>query len=102
MLNQAAAYQHYAATHYNHLPHWSNCAGTESAALFGCGLLTSYLGLFINFYIQTYKKPTKSKKPAVNGHANGHTGNENRCANHFPLHDNILDINVGNFSHKRD
>lgn len=68
-------YQHYAATHYHHLPHWSNCAGTETAALFGCGLLTTYLGLFINFYIQTYKKSAKGKQPTTNGIANGHAHN---------------------------
>lgn len=50
-----------------------NCAGTESAALLGCGLLSSYLVLFINFYIQTYKKPVKARKFVTNGHglANG-------------------------------
>ncbi|KAG1825929.1 ELO family [Suillus subaureus] len=74
-------YQHYAATHYHHLPHWSNCAGTETAALFGCGLLTTYLGLFINFYIQTYKKSAKGKQPTANGIANGHAHNGNGCAN---------------------
>lgn len=74
-------YQHYAATHFRYLPHWSNCAGTETAALFGCGLLTVYLGLFINFYVNTYKKSTKGKQPMANGVANGianghaHNGN---------------------------
>ena len=49
-----------------------NCAGAESAALFGCGLLTSYLFLFIDFYFRTYKKSQQQKgKAAANGKANG-------------------------------
>ncbi|KAJ3937818.1 MAG: GNS1/SUR4 membrane protein [Lentinula lateritia] len=63
-------WQHFAFRYQSHLPHVGDCAGSETAALFGCGLLTSYLGLFINFYIQTYKKPVKGSK-ATNGHANG-------------------------------
>ncbi|KAF7306926.1 Elongation of fatty acids protein [Mycena indigotica] len=69
-------YNHYAATYYQGtLPSIANCEGSETAALFGCGLLTSYLGLFINFYLQTYKKkPAKSHTNGVaNGHANGKT-----------------------------
>lgn len=64
------AYQHFAYSRFPHLPHVANCAGTETAALLGCGLLSSYLVLFINFYIQTYQKPVKGKKTATNG--NGH------------------------------
>lgn len=50
-----------------------DCAGTEAAALFGCGVLTSYLFLFIKFYIDTYKqKPTVQRlQNATNGVANG-------------------------------
>ena len=51
------AYSHTAAAYYPHLPHVGNCSGSEGAAFFGCALLTSYLGLFINFYMQTYKRP---------------------------------------------
>jgi fatty acid elongase 3 len=66
------AYQHYAYTYYKGiLPSIGNCAGSESAALFGCGLLTSYLGLFINFYIQTYKSPAKNGDRVANKKANG-------------------------------
>jgi hypothetical protein len=32
-----------------------SCAGTETSALFGCALLSSYLVLFINFYRITYQ-----------------------------------------------
>ena len=70
MLTPSIAYQHFAYSRFPHLPHVANCAGTETAALFGCGLLSSYLVLFINFYIQTYQKPAKGKKPVANG--NGH------------------------------
>jgi len=63
-------YEHTAATYFaDTLPHIGNCAGSETAAVFGCALLTSYLGLFINFYLQTYKKP--SPKSVGNGVANG-------------------------------
>ncbi|TFY80721.1 hypothetical protein EWM64_g3290 [Hericium alpestre] len=63
-------YSYFAASYWPNLPSVGSCAGTESAALFGCGLLTSYLFLFINFYVQTYRKPAKGKKPIANG--NGH------------------------------
>ena len=79
MLTPCVAYNYYAATYYQYLPHLGNCAGTESAAVFGCLLLSSYLGLFINFYIQTYNKPAKGKGKAVaNGKANG-VANGNGC-----------------------
>jgi fatty acid elongase 3 len=65
-------YSHFVHAYYKDtLPVMGNCAGTESAALFGCGLLTSYLGLFINFYIQTYKAPAKRNGQLANGTANG-------------------------------
>ncbi|KAG9314365.1 GNS1/SUR4 membrane protein [Chiua virens] len=63
-------YQHFAHSRFEFLPHVANCAGTETAALLGCGLLSSYLVLFINFYIQTYQKPAKGRKSVANG--NGH------------------------------
>ncbi|KII86437.1 hypothetical protein PLICRDRAFT_700491 [Plicaturopsis crispa FD-325 SS-3] len=64
-----AGFQHFAYAYRPDLPHVGNCAGTENAALFGCALLTSYLGLFINFYLQTYKKPVKGGKAVGNGAA---------------------------------
>jgi len=70
-----ASYAYYVSTYLSDiLPGPGNCAGTEAAASFGCALLTSYLFLFIHFYIQTYKNPatTKGGKGRVNGHANSH------------------------------
>jgi fatty acid elongase 3 len=62
-------YSYFSATYWPNLPSLGSCSGTERAALFGCGLLTSYLFLFIDFYVRTYKKtPARGSKPA-NGHA---------------------------------
>ena len=47
------------------MPSPGTCAGEEHAAFFGCALLTSYLFLFIDFYVRTYKK-AGSKKAIVN------------------------------------
>ncbi|ORZ25736.1 ELO family [Absidia repens] len=49
-------YTYFAYTYYPSLPNMGSCAGTEVSASFGCGLLTSYLFLFINFYRVTYNK----------------------------------------------
>ncbi|KAJ1926783.1 Fatty acyl-CoA elongase/Polyunsaturated fatty acid specific elongation enzyme [Tieghemiomyces parasiticus] len=51
-------YTYFATAYYPHLPNMGTCTGTETAALFGCGLLSSYLLLFIQFFFKTYtKKP---------------------------------------------
>ena len=39
------------------LPHLGHCAGTPTSAATALALIASYLFLFINFYMQTYKKP---------------------------------------------
>ncbi|KIM32687.1 hypothetical protein M408DRAFT_326445 [Serendipita vermifera MAFF 305830] len=57
---------------YNFLPATRDCAGTENAAIFGCGLLSSYLFLFIQFFIATYLNKSKAKKAAGKAAANGH------------------------------
>ena len=76
------AYERMASKYYPRLPYIANCAGSEKAAIFGCGLLTSYLFLFINFYFQTYRKPATKKASTANGHANGHAnGKANGVAN---------------------
>jgi fatty acid elongase 3 len=53
------------------VPKWGYvgyCSGSETAGYVGVGLLTSYLLLFIDFYIRTYKCPAAAK---ANGKANG-------------------------------
>ncbi|KAF8311958.1 elongase of fatty acids ELO [Clavulina sp. PMI_390] len=48
-----AAYHHFVT---------GSCAGTPTAALSGVALLTSYLFLFVDFYIRTYNAPKGAKK----------------------------------------
>ncbi|KAG0171921.1 hypothetical protein DFQ28_000786 [Apophysomyces sp. BC1034] len=58
------AYTYFAYTYWPHLPNMGSCAGTETSALFGCALLSSYLLLFINFYRITYQKQKAARKIA--------------------------------------
>jgi GNS1/SUR4 family len=51
-----ASYNYFASTYFPSLPHCGSCAGEEFAAFMGCGILSSYLVLFISFYLATYKK----------------------------------------------
>ncbi|KAF8553810.1 GNS1/SUR4 membrane protein [Imleria badia] len=49
-------YQHFAFTYWPYLPHIGDCTGDAETALFGGALITSFLGLFVNFYLQAYRK----------------------------------------------
>lgn len=72
-LTLITAYSHMTFKYFpDILPFVGDCAGSEGAAVFGCALLTSYLGLFINFYLKTYKRPVSFPKSdkLVNGKAN--------------------------------
>jgi fatty acid elongase 3 len=47
--------------HWPSIPHVGNCQGEEYAAAAGCTILSSYLVLFIMFYIETYRRSSKKK-----------------------------------------
>ncbi|KAK5683346.1 Fatty acyl-CoA elongase/Polyunsaturated fatty acid specific elongation enzyme [Elasticomyces elasticus] len=57
-----ASYTYFSASYFPWLPTAGVCAGEEFAAFAGMAIITSYLVLFIGFYISTYKKPAKNLK----------------------------------------
>jgi fatty acid elongase 2/fatty acid elongase 3 len=54
-----ASYTYFTSTYWPWMPNYGKCAGEEFAAFSGMGILTSYLVLFISFYLATYKKDGK-------------------------------------------
>ncbi|KAL4918395.1 GNS1/SUR4 family-domain-containing protein [Aspergillus aurantiobrunneus] len=61
-----ASYTYFASTYFPWAPNMGHCAGEEFAAFAGMGILTSYLVLFISFYIVTYNKAAKTGRPRRN------------------------------------
>lgn len=58
-----AVYQKAAHLFYPSLPHCGDCVGSATAIFSGCCIISSYLFLFIAFYIEVYKlKGTKKSK----------------------------------------
>ncbi|TAQ86430.1 hypothetical protein B7494_g5237 [Chlorociboria aeruginascens] len=54
-----ASYTYFTSTYFPWMPNAGKCAGEEFAAFAGMGIISSYLLLFISFYIATYKKDGK-------------------------------------------
>lgn len=61
-----ASYTYFTSTYFNWLPNAGKCAGEEFAAFAGMGILSSYLLLFISFYLATYKRSGKAGRPRRN------------------------------------
>ncbi|RYP16186.1 hypothetical protein DL767_010215 [Monosporascus sp. MG133] len=55
-----ASYTYFTSRYFPNMPNAGNCAGEEFAAFAGIGVLSSYLVLFILFYIATYKRDHKA------------------------------------------
>ncbi|KAI9822681.1 MAG: hypothetical protein M1827_000400 [Pycnora praestabilis] len=51
-----ASYTYFTSTYFPWMPHAGRCDGEEFAAFFGMGIISSYLLLFISFYLATYQK----------------------------------------------
>ncbi|KAF3920081.1 hypothetical protein AA313_de0200779 [Arthrobotrys entomopaga] len=64
-----ASYTYFTSTYFRWMPNAGECAGEEFAAFAGMGILSSYLVLFISFYLATYKKSGKraARKSISNG-----------------------------------
>ena len=54
-----ASYTYFTSTYFTWMPNSGQCAGEEFAAFAGIGILSSYLVLFISFYLATYRKDSK-------------------------------------------
>ncbi|KAI9041777.1 elongation of very long chain fatty acids protein [Aspergillus affinis] len=61
-----ASYTYFSSTYFPWVPNMGKCAGEEFAAFAGIGIITSYLFLFISFYIATYNKASKGARPRSN------------------------------------
>ncbi|KAF2095805.1 GNS1/SUR4 membrane protein [Rhizodiscina lignyota] len=57
-----ASYTYFTHTYWDWMPNAGSCAGEEFAAIAGICILSSYLLLFISFYLATYKKPASAVK----------------------------------------
>ncbi|KAK5690971.1 Fatty acyl-CoA elongase/Polyunsaturated fatty acid specific elongation enzyme [Elasticomyces elasticus] len=61
-----ASYTYFTNTYFPDMPNAGKCAGEEFAAFAGMVIITSYLVLFISFYVATYNKTAKTGRPRRN------------------------------------
>lgn len=59
-----ASYNYFTSAYFPGFPHYGSCAGEDLVAFLGCGILSSYLVLFISFYLATYQKGKTASKNA--------------------------------------
>ena len=59
-----ASWTYFTSAYFPNLPNYGKCAGEEFAAFAGMGILSSYLLLFISFYLATYTKPSQRHRRA--------------------------------------
>lgn len=64
-----ASYSHFVMKYFPWAPTVGDCTGEEFAALMGLGILSSYLLLFISFYLRVYSKkgPRAARKSISSG-----------------------------------
>ena len=60
-----ASYTHFAIKYFPWAPTAGDCTGEEFAALMGVGIISSYLVLFISFYLRVYSKSPKAARRAI-------------------------------------
>lgn len=64
-----AVYQKAVHLYFPVLPHCGDCVGSTTATFAGCAIISSYLILFISFYINVYKrKGTKTSRVVKRAH----------------------------------
>ncbi|CDO92814.1 unnamed protein product [Kluyveromyces dobzhanskii CBS 2104] len=60
-----AVWQKVASDYYPSLPHCGECVGSTAATFSGCAIISSYLFLFIAFYIEVYRRQGTKKSKVV-------------------------------------
>ncbi|CCH63120.1 hypothetical protein TBLA_0J01230 [Henningerozyma blattae CBS 6284] len=76
-----AVYQKIIHMYLPSFPHCGDCVGSTPATLAGCAIISSYLFLFIGFYIEVYKHKGTKKSRVVNRVRGGVAAKVNKYVN---------------------